>query len=624
MVHVTKEKCVGCNACIRVCPVSSANHNDGSVVTVNPDECIQCGECIRACGHGARYYDDDLELVLKLLKTQNKVSFLVAPAIKTAMDGRWRHVLKWLKDQGAHEIFDGAFGADICTYMHVEYLKQNPGAKVISQPCAAIVNYAEKHKPKLLPMLSPVQSPLMCTAVYVRKYLHNNDILVGLTPCIAKGTEFTNTGIVKYNITFKRLSEYLSKQKISLPSGRSDFEFSAVRGFDGAFYPIPGGLKECLHAYDPDLLVTTSEGVQKVYDDLGEYLEAPERSRPTVYDVLSCEFGCNSGAGAKDGFNNFSAYDVMQSARKWAVRQKGTNRFHKKIFKTLRLEDFLRTYENRCHAIEPTEQELNEVFKQMSKFTEAERNIDCHACGFKNCRSMALTILQGNNSPTNCVEHEKKIMKEMQLRIEEQSRSLRDSVEQIRSSLGILTERLQPISEQTVENAEKNAGIKSDMQSLDTDMLNIHKRATIISDDVSQISVGIEEYTKILKQIKDISDQTNILAINASIEAARAGEHGAGFAVVADEVRRLAVNSADTVLKAEEQTNAMLSHVQEITAATDMIVKEVGNTQIGVERTNEAVNALEASSQMISSSVTDVTDVIKDLHQIAENLVMAD
>lgn len=237
---------------------------------------------------------------------------------------------------------------------------------------------------------------------------------------------------------------------------------------------------------------------------------------------------------------------------------------------------------------------------------------------------MALTIFQGNNSPANCVEHEKKIMKEMQLRIEEQSRNLRDSVEQIRTSLGILTERLQPISEQTIENTEKNAGIKTDMQSLDADMLSIHKRASTISSDVSQISVGIEEYTKILKQIKDISDQTNILAINASIEAARAGEHGAGFAVVADEVRRLAVNSADTVLEAEEQTNAMLSHIQAITAATDMIMQEVGNTQIGVERTNEAVNALEASSQMISSSVTDVTDVIKDLHQIAENLVMTD
>lgn len=624
MIHVTKEKCVGCNACIRVCPVANANKNVEGIVTVNPENCIQCGECVRACTHGARYYDDDLELVMKLLKTQNKVSFLVAPAIKTAMDGKWRHVLKWLKEQGAHEIYDGAFGADICTYMHVEYLKQNPSAKIISQPCAAIVNYAEKHRPKLLPKLSPVHSPLMCTAIYVRKYLHNNDILVGLTPCIAKGTEFVNTGIVKYNITFKRLSEYINKERISLPSGRSDFEFSATRGFDGAFYPIPGGLKECLHVYDPELLVTTSEGVQKVYNDLNEYLETPERNLPVVYDVLSCEFGCNSGAGAKDGFNNFSACDVMQNARKWAIKQRGASRFHRKIFKTLRLEDFIRTYVNRCNAVEPTEKEIDEVFQRMGKFTEAERNIDCHACGFKNCRTMAITIFQGDNSPENCVEHEKKVMKEMQAHIEEQSRSLRDSVEQIRSSLEELTDRLQPISEQTIDNAAKNAGIKADMETLDADMLSIHNRASAISGDVTHISVAVDEYTKILKQIKDISEQTNILAINATIEAARAGEHGAGFAVVADEVRRLAVKSADTVLEAEDHTNAMLSHIQGITAATDMIMKEVGNTQTGVERTNEAVNALEQSSEMISSSVTDVSEVIREIHQIAENLVMAE
>ncbi|MCM1335590.1 MAG: methyl-accepting chemotaxis protein [Bacteroides sp.] len=624
MIHVTKEKCVGCNACIRVCPVSSANHNDGTVVSVNPEECIQCGECIRACTHGARYYDDDLEMVMRLLKTQNKVSFLVAPAIKTAMDGRWRHVLKWLKDQGAHEIYDGAFGADICTYMHVQYLQQNPGKKIISQPCAAIVNYAEKHKPKLLEKLSPVQSPLMCTAVYVRKYLHNNDILVGLTPCIAKGTEFANTGIVKYNVTFKSLSEYLRREKITLPTGRSDFEFSAVRGFDGAFYPIPGGLKECLHAYDPDLLVATSEGVQKVYEDLGEYLETPERSLPVVYDVLSCEFGCNSGAGAKDGFNNFSAYDIMQSARKWAVKRKGGDRFHKKIFKTLRLEDFIRGYTNRCQTAEPTEKQIEEIFQQMGKFTEAERNVDCHACGFKSCRAMAITIFQGNNSPANCVEHEKKHMKEMQTKIEEQANSLRSSVEQIRASLEILTLRLQPIAEQTADNTIKNASIKADMQTLDADMLNIHSRATAISGDVSEISISIDEYTKILKQIKDISEQTNILAINATIEAARAGEHGSGFAVVADEVRRLAVKSADTVLEAEEHTNAMLDHIKGITSATDMIMQEVASTQTGVERTNEAVNALEASSQMISGSVNDVSEVIRDLHGIAEGLVATD
>ena len=93
MIQVNESKCIGCNACIRTCPVPNANHYDGGAVHVNTDECIQCGECVKGCQHGARYFTDDLEEVLSLAKT-NKVSLIVAPAIKTAMDSKWRHVLQ--------------------------------------------------------------------------------------------------------------------------------------------------------------------------------------------------------------------------------------------------------------------------------------------------------------------------------------------------------------------------------------------------------------------------------------------------------------------------------------------------------------------------------------------------
>lgn len=400
MIHIKEEKCIGCNACIRSCPVPNANRYDGKVVHINPDQCIKCGECIKGCTHHARYYDDDLEEVLSLIRTK-KVSVIVAPAIKTAMDGKWRHVLNWLKKQGVHEVYDASFGADICTYLHLEYLKHNPDKKLISQPCAAIVNYAEKHKPDMLPYLSPIHSPLMCTAVYVRKYLKNDDILVGLTPCIAKEDEFKNTGLISYNVTFKRLGEYLKKNNVTMPTGYSSFEFSAVRGFDGAFYPIPGGLKECLKVFNPDLSVTTSEGVQKVYEDFNTYLESDKSTLPAVFDVLSCEFGCNSGIGARENFDTFNAYDIMINAKGWASRNSKTKRFHKGIFKELRLEDFVRGYENRNTYTLPTEKQLDQVFNSMGKFTEADRHIDCHACGFKSCKHMATTIFAGNNTPNN-------------------------------------------------------------------------------------------------------------------------------------------------------------------------------------------------------------------------------
>ncbi len=61
----TTEKCIGCNKCISVCPVQSANvvvkdiKTGYNVVKVDPDKCIQCGNCIKECGHNARNYRDD-------------------------------------------------------------------------------------------------------------------------------------------------------------------------------------------------------------------------------------------------------------------------------------------------------------------------------------------------------------------------------------------------------------------------------------------------------------------------------------------------------------------------------------------------------------------------------------
>ncbi|MDE7303188.1 MAG: 4Fe-4S binding protein [Oscillospiraceae bacterium] len=620
MVHVIEDKCIGCNACIRTCPIPNANRYDGKVVHINTDECIQCGECVKNCQHGARYYDDDLETVLDLMKTHN-VSFIVAPAIKSAMDGKWRHVLKWLKDNGAHEIYDGSFGADICTYMHIQYLNRHPDAKVISQPCAAIVNYAEKHKPEMLEHLSPVQSPLMCSAIYIKRYLHSDDVLVGLTPCLAKGDEFKNTNVISFNVTFKRLSEYMKKKGVILPIGRSEFEWSATRGFDGAFYPIPGGLKECLHAYDPDLPVTTSEGVNKVYEDFDFYLDANKSSRPAVYDVLSCEFGCNSGAGAKEDFNEFTAYDIMKNARQWSTGRSKKDRFHKKIFKTLILEDFLREYVNRCQTTLPTEEELEQVYKSMGKVTEQDKHIDCHACGFKNCRSMAMTIFAGNNSPTNCIHFERTQLRAMHADIEREHTELQSAVAQINEMLVHLGEKVLPISTHASNNSAQNENIMNDMTKLNTEMTDIHSMADGIVGSISSIGVSIDEYNKILAQIKSISDQTNILAINASIEAARAGQNGRGFAVVASEVRNLAIKSAETLKEAEEHTVEIISNIDGIKDASNAIMNEVASTQENVANTETAVDALNASSQLISTSVSEVTGIIQNLSEVAAALL---
>lgn len=613
MIHVNAEKCIGCNACIRTCPVPTANRYDGKVVYVNNDACIKCGECIKHCEHGARDYDDEIERLLQDAKTKS-VSLIVAPAIKTAFDGTWRHILQWLKSQGVKAVYDTSFGADICTYMHLEYVKANPKAKIISQPCAAIVNYAEKHKTELLPKLSPVHSPMLCMAIYAKKYLYDTNIMVGLSPCIAKGDEFANTDVISYNVTFRKLAEYIKNHNVNIGSGHSDFEWTDNRGFDGAYYPIPGGLKECLKVHAPDLHVTTSEGVQKVYSDFDEYLKADPKYLPTVYDVLSCEFGCNSGVGAKADFNSFNAASVMTSAKEWAFNQRKFKRFPHNAFKRLKMDDFIRTYKDRSKNENLSAEKINAAFASMGKHSAADRSINCHACGYKSCKHMALAIASGCNQPNNCIMYEKMRTAELQQETALEHNMLNEAVSEIRVALQSLEDKIMPIAERTENNLSKNDKAVDSMSHLDSSIVDIASRINIITNAIKEIGNNVENYETILKDIKDIAFQTNILALNASIEAARAGAAGKGFAVVADEVRALALKSDETVKRAEIHTEDMHNNIKNINRETSAIVENTNTTTSDAAVTAAMINEVNEASNEIANNIQEVSAIIEELN----------
>ena len=124
----TNEKCIGCNKCISACSAMGAcvsSVMDGKPrIDVDGSRCITCGACIDACEHEAREFCDDTERFFADLKRGERISILLAPAFKANYPNEYEKVLGGLKKLGVNRIISISFGADICTWGYLNYIKK--------------------------------------------------------------------------------------------------------------------------------------------------------------------------------------------------------------------------------------------------------------------------------------------------------------------------------------------------------------------------------------------------------------------------------------------------------------------------------------------------------------------
>ncbi|GHU39751.1 methyl-accepting chemotaxis protein [Betaproteobacteria bacterium] len=170
------------------------------------------------------------------------------------------------------------------------------------------------------------------------------------------------------------------------------------------------------------------------------------------------------------------------------------------------------------------------------------------------------------------------------------------------------------------DDARKNSQVSSEtvshgltvVENTIGEMELITSSASVTADNVKALADKSSEIGKVVNVIKEIADQTNLLALNAAIEAARAGEAGRGFAVVADEVRKLAERTTQSTAEIVATIDAIQTSTQTTLKSTEISKEQAQSGMALVNETGTSMKDVKEKLDETLNSVTQITDALAE------------
>jgi methyl-accepting chemotaxis protein len=216
------------------------------------------------------------------------------------------------------------------------------------------------------------------------------------------------------------------------------------------------------------------------------------------------------------------------------------------------------------------------------------------------------------SAATSRLTHTTQEIQSISEKTSESSSTVSSTVQQVTVSINHVasqTEQAEALARESGHQASAGGEVIQDtIEQIRSIAGTVHSAAEGINELRSQIT----SISSVVNVIREVADQTNLLALNAAIEAARAGEQGRGFAVVADEVRKLAERTATST---QEISTLIHAIQQSATAAVDTMQVVVEKVEDGVGNASTAINALSgirASSDKVVFTVSEIAAAIRE------------
>nr|WP_320131156.1 [Fe-Fe] hydrogenase large subunit C-terminal domain-containing protein [uncultured Holophaga sp.] len=617
VLELIPENCVNCHACIAVCPVKHCNDGSGPHVVVDHDMCLGCGQCISACKHDARRPKDDVLAFSTACASHEPMVAVVAPAVAAVFPDRWLRLNGWLHSLGVEAVFDVSFGAELTVKSYLDHLERTTPKLIIAQPCPALVTFMEVYHPELLPHLAPCDSPMLHTIRMIRRFhpAYRNHKVVVCSPCAAKRREFDETGLGDFNLTFNSIISWLKRENRSLDQF-PERAYDSPAAERAVLFSTPGGLLETARRWAPevDSVSRKIEGPHSVYPylaGLGETLR--QGANPLLVDCLSCELGCNGGPGTPNQGAHPDRLEQSVARRAKALRQAHTaegrgdrERIQEALLPLIEHHWepglYRRTYVDRSRnnrVRRPGPGEIRAIYERMAK-VDTRDELNCGGCGYGTCEEMAVAIHNGLNRPENCHHF--------------RHRRMEAAAAEAEHMLGAV--------DLDAELARINAAM-SDIEQRTRQALSMAEQAVAsmgsATHSVEELMKTSRSITQFTGSIRDIAQQTRLLALNASIESAHAGEAGARFAVVASEIKALAFSSG----RAAEEIVVQVEAVRQSGSQLEATVEELRSLTEALHQAQESITRAVGSQQVDSRDTSQrilgmAQDVARHVRALAE------